>query len=134
MKTSREEIVERDSLDPKRRRGAEESSALAFDSPLQVLANYDDDDDGDVVYARRGATNGSGGEGETGGKSEHNVSGERSDGDSEEEEEAGNWGRTGLMIEVRRDCPYLDTVNRQVHSFSHHVLMIMSILTKFCIV
>lgn len=105
--------------DSKKQKIVEQSSPssppqLAFDNALLPLASYDDDDedeDGDkrdqnVVRGRLGSS--------------ENKSDSEED-DSEDEGGKGSGGRKHRVVEVRRDCPYLDTVNRQVilDSFFH---------------
>ncbi|RAL40281.1 hypothetical protein DM860_006351 [Cuscuta australis] len=83
---------------------------LAFDNALLPLASYDDDDDEDdcnktdqnSVLGRMGG-------------SENMDDGEEDD--NEDVSGKGTAGRQYRMVEVRRDCPYLDTVNRQVLDF-----------------
>ncbi|VFQ63485.1 unnamed protein product [Cuscuta campestris] len=83
---------------------------LAFDNALLPLASYDDDDDEDdcnktdqnSVLGRMGG-------------SENTDDGEEDD--NEDVSGKGTAGRQYRMVEVRRDCPYLDTVNRQVLDF-----------------
>ncbi|XP_031124838.1 U4/U6.U5 tri-snRNP-associated protein 2-like [Ipomoea triloba] len=101
--------------DSKKQKIVEQSSPssppqLAFDNALLPLASYDDDDedeDGDkrdqnVVRGRLGSS--------------ENKSDSEED-DSEDEGGKGSGGRKHRVVEVRRDCPYLDTVNRQVLDF-----------------
>lgn len=93
----------------KREKLAEDSSSpppveLGFDNALLPLASYADDDDDED-------------ENENG--TEHDYD-DDDDGDDVAEEEVSAGGvnaRKKRVIEVRKDCPYLDTVNRQVLDF-----------------
>lgn len=86
---------------------------VAFENPLLPLASYDDDED-DEDDGRRGhiadqVIN-------NGGNKEQN--GYSSDEEDEDDEYHGrSQGKRNRAIEIRRDCPYLDTVNRQVLDF-----------------
>ncbi|MDE1390102.1 hypothetical protein PVM78_22755, partial [Bacillus licheniformis] len=78
---------------------------LGFDNALLPLATYDDEDEEDEE--RDGKQNG------------HNNYEEEEEEDEEEENNNGfGVGRRNRTIEIRRDCPYLDTVNRQVFTSS----------------
>ncbi|KAK6797029.1 hypothetical protein RDI58_004730 [Solanum bulbocastanum] len=84
---------------------------VAFENPLLPLASYDDDEDDEDA----------GGKGHiaeqvinNGGDKEQN--GYSSD-DEEDEDDGRSQGKRNRAIEIRRDCPYLDTVNRQVLDF-----------------
>uniref|UniRef100_A0A5B7BCY9 Putative U4/U6.U5 tri-snRNP-associated protein 2-like n=1 Tax=Davidia involucrata TaxID=16924 RepID=A0A5B7BCY9_DAVIN len=92
---------------------------LAFDNALLPLASYDDDDEDDEDDERRGA---SGGRVENfRGRIEPNGHKDDVEYDDEDEDDHNEKGtsqwKSNRMIEVRRDCPYLDTVNRQVLDF-----------------
>ncbi|KAK1272393.1 Ubiquitin carboxyl-terminal hydrolase 8 [Acorus gramineus] len=79
----------------------------SLSSSLLPLASYDDDEDDE-----------NGGEVEAKGLEENRN--DHFESDDEEEEEAHGGARGGGRrrdVEVRRDCPYLDTVNRQVLDF-----------------
>ncbi|KAL2531630.1 Ubiquitin C-terminal hydrolase superfamily protein [Abeliophyllum distichum] len=121
MKTKREEwentVAEEEGV--KRQKMVEQSSPqLAFDNALLPLASYDDDDedeeedDGRRGWGRERVTNNSG-------KSAQNGHGYDEEGSEDEEDEGAieGQGKHNRMVEVRRDCPYLDTVNRQVLDF-----------------
>lgn len=125
MKTNRATTVDEEGIipDSKRLRPAEDSSpspsptSLAFENPLHKLANYEDDDE--EIYQKRRATNGYK-EGEAGLGNQQvdgGVDEEESDTD-DEQQQSHDQGRRGRIVEIRRDCPYLDTVNRQVFIFS----------------
>ncbi|XP_041028350.1 U4/U6.U5 tri-snRNP-associated protein 2-like [Juglans microcarpa x Juglans regia] len=101
----------------KRRKVVEESSPspppIPIVNPLAGLANYDDDDEEDENQWRRAEEssdrrveqNGNGGD-------------QQEDEDDEDEHEQGySQGKRSREVERRRDCPYLDTVNRQVLDF-----------------
>lgn len=120
MKTKREdsemEDEERFSPDSKRQRLHEQVSSspsrLAFENSLLPLASYGDDDDeenGEMREASGGAR-----EEDTRRLNGHSGS---DDDEEDDEEQVFNQGRRNRMVEVRRDCPYLDTVNRQVLDF-----------------
>ncbi|XP_031477343.1 uncharacterized protein LOC116248601 [Nymphaea colorata] len=110
MKTTRgEEVVDGDLPETKKRKLVHENDengedVNAVSNSLLPLASYlDDDDDEDDEQEDRG------------GRREE-------DGEEEEDEEdlyedGSNRGYRLRQIEVRRDCPYLDTVNRQVLDF-----------------
>lgn len=84
---------------------------VAFENPLLPLASYDDDeddeDDGTKGHIPEQVIN-------NGGDKEQN--GYSSD-DKEDEDDGRSQGKRNRAIEIRRDCPYLDTVNRQVLDF-----------------
>ncbi|KAK2401400.1 hypothetical protein P8452_08119 [Trifolium repens] len=115
--------VEEEELDfeSKRQRVDENSSPspppVSIANPLSGLANnYADIDEEENYYQRdKGAVsnNRNGGSQQNGHKYE-------GDDDSDEEDDSGKQlfaGRYSRQVEVRRDCPYLDTVNRQVLDF-----------------
>lgn len=82
-----------------------------FENPLLPLASYDDDED-DEDDGRRGhiteqVTNNGGNKEQTSYSSD----------DEEDEDDGRSQGKRNRAIEIRRDCPYLDTVNRQVLDF-----------------
>ncbi|GMP73424.1 hypothetical protein CsSME_00031184 [Camellia sinensis var. sinensis] len=117
MKTKREEEEENMEGDrvreeySKRQKLLEQSSSpspspprLGFDNALLPLASYDDDDeDEEEDDERRGASGGRVGNND--GRKERNGEKELSQ------------GKHKRVVELRRDCPYLDTVNRQVLDF-----------------
>ncbi|XP_043688986.1 U4/U6.U5 tri-snRNP-associated protein 2-like [Telopea speciosissima] len=90
----------------------------AIENALLPLASYNDDDDDEEEDKRREENvrwieqKGHGEEAE-----------EANDDDAEDEDDSDshliglNQGRRNRQVEVRRDCPYLDTVNRQVLDF-----------------
>ncbi|XP_071921202.1 uncharacterized protein [Coffea arabica] len=92
-------------------------STVAFENPLLPLASYEDDDD-EEDDKRGGNLNRvlSGGRG-----SEPNGNTHKEEYDEEEDDDdtlmVGTRGKRSRAVEVRRDCPYLDTVNRQVLDF-----------------
>ncbi|KAI4371169.1 hypothetical protein MLD38_019435 [Melastoma candidum] len=105
----REEVVP---VESKRLRLVEESEA--------PLVSYGDEDEDDEYGDRVGSRNGSSGRGGGAGDGDGGVVEEGDDSESEEEGVDGVQGGQGRRIravEVRRDCPYLDTVNRQVLDF-----------------
>uniref|UniRef100_A0A7N0VMU5 UBP-type domain-containing protein n=1 Tax=Kalanchoe fedtschenkoi TaxID=63787 RepID=A0A7N0VMU5_KALFE len=97
--------------------GAEEEEHLRPDSKLQrvvedgnsllPLASYNDDDDEDDE-AKRLEQNGT-----NGAKAEEDESSD----DDESHWQEFNQGINRRQVEIRRDCPYLDTVNRQLLDF-----------------
>lgn len=124
MKAKREEGRMEDdellNLDSKRQRTIEQSvpspSRLAFENSLLPLASYDDDDE-DEEEDERKVTSGVGGR-EEDGKNSHQRDEEDDDEDDDDPYGQGfSQGKRNRQIELRRDCPYLDTVNRQVLDF-----------------
>ncbi|XP_010538757.1 PREDICTED: U4/U6.U5 tri-snRNP-associated protein 2 [Tarenaya hassleriana] len=135
MKTEREDRngVSEEERDEKRRRLVERSASppppLGFNNPLLPLANtYDDEDEDEEDDQRRILARVRGGHDNGVAKLEGN--GNKAKGESGEEEEdeddydddeskgqGGGRGKHSRHVEVRRDCPYLDTVNRQVLDF-----------------
>ena len=98
---------------------------LPIANPLSGLANYDDDDEEEEEERQGAEQNG-------GRKGVENGNGEEEQEEEEEEEEdqieqGYGQGRRNREVERRRDCPYLDTVNRQVYYLS---LMLKINLTK----
>ncbi|XP_010913189.1 uncharacterized protein [Elaeis guineensis] len=97
--------------DPKRQRlsseeGEEERvgvDSVSNNGSLLVLADYPDDDDEE--------------EDEEKGKARENGRTEEEREEEEEEVRRPAPGKRQRQVEVRRDCPYLDTVNRQVLDF-----------------
>ncbi|KAG9146041.1 hypothetical protein Leryth_016597 [Lithospermum erythrorhizon] len=83
------------------RRVEEENPPIAFDNALLPLATYSDDDDEELNNES--------------GQFGVNKLGQNED---EYEDDLGGSGiKRSRTIELRRDCPYLDTVNRQVLDF-----------------
>ncbi|XP_062160876.1 uncharacterized protein LOC133868080 [Alnus glutinosa] len=117
MKSKREndDLVEEEGFasESKRRKVVEESSPspppLPIANPLAGLANYDDDDEEEEDERHR--------------RSEQNddrkEGGQQDDDDDDDDhhEQAYSQGKRSREVERRRDCPYLDTVNRQVLDF-----------------
>lgn len=106
----------------KRKRVMERSASppppLGFNNPLLPLANaYDDDGEEEENEQRKSQTRGSGGK-DNGAGNGNKVGGEvekELDDDEDDDDEASKVrGKHSRHVEVRRDCPYLDTVNRQV--------------------
>ncbi|GJX99764.1 U4/U6.U5 tri-snRNP-associated protein 2 [Tanacetum coccineum] len=99
MKTKRPDSEEEEELgsNKKQKTEEEEDVELGFDNALLPLANYDDDikDDGN-------------------GKHQQQHQDEEDEDEDDDMKVANNRRRA---IEIRRDCPYLDTVNRQVLDF-----------------
>lgn len=127
MKTKREEeeSVEGEEHSKRQKLLNEQSSSpsplpprLGFDNALLPLATYDDDDEDEEEDERRVA---GGGRFESGdGRIEPNGYRDGGEDDDEDEDDDGNseqglsQGKRNRVVELRRDCPYLDTVNRQV--------------------
>ncbi|KAL3619888.1 hypothetical protein CASFOL_034800 [Castilleja foliolosa] len=80
----------------------------------ELFASYNDDEEeeGNVIEGGGGTIVNNGVTAEN----NHNELQQEDDDDEDEEDKVGQW-RRGRSIEVRRDCPYLDTVNRQVLDF-----------------
>ncbi|KAF8658787.1 hypothetical protein HU200_059273 [Digitaria exilis] len=87
--------------------GAAEKRPRAEGESLLGLASYEDDDEEEVA---RGQANGSRAE-------EEGEEGVDDDDDDEEDDVRRAPERKSRQVELRRDCPYLDTVNRQVLDF-----------------
>ncbi|PIA32664.1 hypothetical protein AQUCO_04400095v1 [Aquilegia coerulea] len=114
MKTNtEEENMESESKRQKLLHDSSSSPLLTIDNPLLPLASYADDDDEEEDYQERREENGY--EGKKHGKDGQIV--ESDEDDEDDREERWNQGRGKRQVEVRRDCPYLDTVNRQVLDF-----------------
>jgi len=86
--------------------GAAEKRPRAEGASLLGLASYEDDEEEE---AARGQANGHRAEGEDGEEGE--------DEDDDEDDVRRAPERRPRQVELRRDCPYLDTVNRQVLDF-----------------
>ncbi|KZV51235.1 hypothetical protein F511_05892 [Dorcoceras hygrometricum] len=119
MKTKREdiEIVVDDEGAAKKQKLIElPASHLAFENPLLPLASYDDDDEDEEDYRRgRGGTERAN-NGVEDDRNEHNNN-EVDDEEEEDQDAKGGHIKRNRNVEVRRVCPYLDTVNRQVLDF-----------------
>ncbi|KAL0353281.1 UNVERIFIED_CONTAM: U4/U6.U5 tri-snRNP-associated protein 2 [Sesamum angustifolium] len=119
MKTKREDsenAADEDGVAKRQKLTEESSPQLAFENPILSLASYDDDEeeeDDDRRDGNRGKPVNNGRKEDGNG---HNYS-EDDDDDDEDEESSVGQGKRSRAIEVRRDCPYLDTVNRQVLDF-----------------
>ncbi|KAF6143596.1 hypothetical protein GIB67_012395 [Kingdonia uniflora] len=103
MKTKREE--EHEEVELKKQKVFHEHSILAIDNPLLPLASYDDDEEEEKI--------------EEIGNRDMVENGHEEDIESDDDiqEEGFFKGKSNRLVEVRRDCPYLDTVNRQVLDF-----------------
>ncbi|XP_054783207.1 uncharacterized protein LOC129290459 [Prosopis cineraria] len=103
--------------DSKRQRLVEESSPspppVSIANPLSGLANNYADVDEDEYYDRNSVRE------KLNGDSKRNGRGYDEDAEDEDEEDSSEQlsVRHNRQVEVRRDCPYLDTVNRQVLDF-----------------
>ncbi|KAJ9172881.1 hypothetical protein P3X46_016076 [Hevea brasiliensis] len=129
MKTTREDNnMESEKGAPKRRRVIEHDSPSASPSP-QVIDNplvpYNDADDEEDDERReysnlsRGGEYGQGvaGNGYQGLEEEEEEEEEEEDDDDDDDGQESNQDKRRSQIEPREDCPYLDTVNRQVLDF-----------------
>lgn len=127
MKTKREEdeSMEEEENSKRQKLLDEQSSSpspspprLGFDNALLPLATYDEEEEEEEEDERRGA----GGDRFRNGDGRIEKFGYRdgSEDDDEDEDDDGNAekglsrGKSNRVVELRRDCPYLDTVNRQV--------------------
>ncbi|XP_057470410.1 uncharacterized protein LOC130759331 [Actinidia eriantha] len=131
MKTKREEEKGEGEEHVKRQKLLEQSSSpspspspspprLAFDNALLPLASYDDDEEEEDDDERRGASgvrvgNNVGRIAQNGPRDGSEYDDE--DEDDDDSEKGLSQGKRNRVIELRRDCPYLDTVNRQVLDF-----------------
>ncbi|KAK4439419.1 U4/U6.U5 tri-snRNP-associated protein 2 [Sesamum alatum] len=120
MKTKREDsenAADEEGVAKRQKLTEDLSPQLAFENPILSLASYDDDEEEEDEDRR----DGNGGKPVYNGRKEegngHNYSEDDDDDDEEDEESRLGQGKRGRAIEVRRDCPYLDTVNRQVLDF-----------------
>lgn len=93
------------------------SPPVSIANPLSGLANNyaDIDEEEDYVRWERVSVNERRNDG-----SRHNghSHGEADDSDEEDDSHEQFSGRNNRQVEVRKDCPYLDTVNRQVFGLS----------------
>ncbi|KAL0012164.1 hypothetical protein SO802_007272 [Lithocarpus litseifolius] len=88
---------------------------LPIANPLSGLANYDDDDEEEEEERQGAEQNGSGKGGENGSGGQGME--EEEEEEEDQTEQGYGQGRRNREVERRRDCPYLDTVNRQVLDF-----------------
>lgn len=113
MKTAREEsenaAIEEGAA--KRQKLDQSSPQLAFENPLLPLASYEDVEE-EVEELRDGGRGRDVNHGKKEGENGHIE--DEDDEDEDDEDTKAGQGRRNRSIEVRRDCPYLDTVNRQV--------------------
>ncbi|KAJ9689900.1 hypothetical protein PVL29_012527 [Vitis rotundifolia] len=124
MKTKREDNNDEDEgrefPDLKRQKKLDESSpppaSLAFENALHTLASYDDDDDEKEEEEMKEASGLRGREDNRRAELNGHRDEEEDDDDDDPHQEA-NQVKRSRLVEVRRDCPYLDTVNRQVLDF-----------------
>lgn len=113
MKTEREEsenAANEDGAAKSRKILDQSSPQLAFENSLLPLASYDDDEEEEEERRDNGrgrVVDNDKREGNNG------LIGDEYD-DEEDEESTAGQGKRSRSFEVRRDCPYLDTVNRQV--------------------
>ncbi|XP_010252642.1 PREDICTED: U4/U6.U5 tri-snRNP-associated protein 2 [Nelumbo nucifera] len=132
MKTKREENGESEELfSPELKRQkllkqAPPPPLLTVENSLLPLASYDDDDDDDDEERGREGSgdkrlgqNGYRGErkGPDGHRQEEDNDEEEDDDDDDSHQQGSNHVKCNRQVEIRRDCPYLDTVNRQVLDF-----------------
>ncbi|WJZ95979.1 hypothetical protein VitviT2T_014710 [Vitis vinifera] len=126
MKTKREDNSDEDEgrefPDLKRQKKLDESSpppaSLAFENALHTLASYDDDDDEKEEEEMKEASGLRGREDNRRAERNGHRDGEEYDDDDDDDpHQEANQVKRSRLVEVRRDCPYLDTVNRQVLDF-----------------
>ncbi|KAK9147240.1 hypothetical protein Scep_005997 [Stephania cephalantha] len=118
MKTKRDEEAEDKQLKkPRLLEDSPRSPPPDIENPLLPLASYDedeDDDDGEGMKKEESVSR-------SARKSEGvNWYDEEGDDDGDEEDpyqDKSHPGQRRRQVEIRRDCPYLDTVNRQVLDF-----------------
>ncbi|AEE84587.1 Ubiquitin C-terminal hydrolases superfamily protein [Arabidopsis thaliana] len=114
--------VSEEEREVKRKRVMERSDSppppLGFNNPLLPLANtYDDDDEEEENEQKKSQARGNGvAKGEGNGNKVKGEAQEEVDDDEDDDVSKGK-GKHSRHVEVRRDCPYLDTVNRQVLDF-----------------
>lgn len=126
--------VEDEGLDneSKRQRLDEDSSPspppVSVANPLSGLANNyaDIDEEEDDVRRERGSVNERSNDGSH--HNGHNKYGEADDSDEEDDDSHEQFTGRNRQVEVRKDCPYLDTVNRQVFDLSYTLLRIILLL------
>ncbi|KAL6332837.1 hypothetical protein AAG906_015102 [Vitis piasezkii] len=125
MKTKREDNNDEDEgrefPDLKRQKKLDESSpppaSLAFENALHTLASYDDDDDEKEEEEMKEASGLRGREDNRRAERNGHRDEEEYDDDDDDPHQEANQVKRSRLVEVRRDCPYLDTVNRQVLDF-----------------
>lgn len=125
MKTKREDNSDEDEgrefPDLKRQKKLDESSpppaSLAFENALHTLASYDDDDDEKEEEEMKEASGLRGREDNRRAERNGHRDEEEYDDDDDDPHQEANQVKRSRLVEVRRDCPYLDTVNRQVLDF-----------------
>lgn len=120
MKTKREDNNDEDEVeefpDLKRQKKLDDPSPpdlLASENALHTLASYDDDDDEKEEEEMNGGS-GLRGREDNSRRVEQNGLGDEEEDDDDDLHQDINQVKRSRKIEVRRDCPYLDTVNRQV--------------------
>ncbi|KAG0467866.1 hypothetical protein HPP92_017194 [Vanilla planifolia] len=91
-------------------------SPIGNESLLSIARYSDDEDEEEIVRARLNGSK----------QAENGIGGGDEDDDDDDDDIAGDDGQTvqqratgkrQRLVEIRRDCPYLDTVNRQVLDF-----------------
>ncbi|CAL0303264.1 unnamed protein product [Lupinus luteus] len=119
---SKRERVEEEGLKPesKKKRLDEDSPPFpppdSIANPLSGLANNYADIDEEEDYERRARVTISGEKNDGSLKNGHGYEEDDSDEDDDSRDQPFG-GRNSRQVEVRKDCPYLDTVNRQVLDF-----------------
>ncbi|KAK9103914.1 hypothetical protein Sjap_021168 [Stephania japonica] len=114
MKTKRNEEAEEKQLKKPR---LLEDSPPAVENPLLPLTSYDEDEDDDESEGTKKEENVDRSESKSEGVNEYD---EKAGDDGDEEvpyQGKSHPGHHRRQVEIRRDCPYLDTVNRQVLDF-----------------
>ncbi|KAK9144033.1 hypothetical protein Syun_013433 [Stephania yunnanensis] len=118
MKTKKDEEAEEKQLKkPRLLEDSPHSPPPDIENPLLPLASYDedeDDDDGEAMKKEESVSRSV--------RKSEGVNGydEEDDDDGDEEDpyqDKSHPGQRRRQVEIRRDCPYLDTVNRQVLDF-----------------
>ena len=119
MKSKREEEKIEDSDEAKRQKFLHQSMVSsppqsAFENALLPLATYDDDEEEDEQTYLDNIVD------DPVQSKENGIEHQEGEEEEDEDDEVGvAQGQRSRMIELRRDCPYLDTVNRQVNALLH---------------
>lgn len=95
------------------------SSPPASENPRLPGFNYGDDDEEEDYKFKQNGSRYDGDEGD----------GNDDEEDDEDHDDDANHVKRSRDVEVRKDCPYLDTVNRQVHG----LFLICIFILHFCI-
>jgi U4/U6.U5 tri-snRNP-associated protein 2 len=110
--------VSEEEREVKRKRVMERSDSppppLGFNNPLLPFANAYDDDNNQQNKSQTRCNVVAKGEG-NGNKVKGEAQVEVDDDEDDDDDASKGRGKHSRHVEVRRDCPYLDTVNRQVY-------------------